>query len=203
MAEIRPAPGGLEIIRAFVNTRSIDAGTDSLSTPEGLAVWLAEHELVPVRTVAKRPDVRAANRLREAIRALLLANNGEPLDPDAFDTLNRAAEDARFSVRFVPGEAARVEPRAPGVAGALGHIVSTVAHSMADGTWSRFKACVSDECEWAFYDHARNHSRRWCEMALCGNRMKARAYRKRRAGDSPKGSGKRPGRAPRTKPPSR
>lgn len=42
-------------------------------------------------------------------------------------------------------------------------------------------ACPADSCGWAFYDHARNRSRRWCSMAVCGNRTKARSYRRRHA----------------------
>jgi len=59
-------------------------------------------------------------------------------------------------------------------------VLAIVAAAMAEGTWSRLKACRSEACRWAFYDHARNHSRTWCDMAVCGNRVKARTYRKRR-----------------------
>jgi predicted RNA-binding Zn ribbon-like protein len=48
-----------------------------------------------------------------------------------------------------------------------------------DGTWPKLKACRSDTCRWAFVDHARNRSRQWCSMSLCGNRAKARAFRAR------------------------
>ena len=47
--------------------------------------------------------------------------------------------------------------------------------SVADGTWSRLKACREDDCHWAFYDRSRNRSGQWCVMAVCGNRNKARA----------------------------
>ena len=48
--------------------------------------------------------------------------------------------------------------------------------------WKRLKACRLHTCEWAFYDHTKNRSGAWCNMAVCGNRAKARAYRERRAG---------------------
>ena len=41
------------------------------------------------------------------------------------------------------------------------------------------KACPADDCRWAFYDRSRNRSGTWCDMSDCGNRAKARAYRKR------------------------
>jgi predicted RNA-binding Zn ribbon-like protein len=51
---------------------------------------------------------------------------------------------------------------------------------MADGSWSRVKACQNDTCRWLFVDGSRNRSRTWCTMAICGSRMKSRAYRARR-----------------------
>jgi predicted RNA-binding Zn ribbon-like protein len=56
-----------------------------------------------------------------------------------------------------------------------------VAESMADGSWPRLKACRSDTCQFAFIDTARNRSRQWCDMAICGNREKARRFRARSA----------------------
>jgi len=52
---------------------------------------------------------------------------------------------------------------------------------MADGTWSRLKVCANEACGRVFHDGSRNRSGRWCSMATCGNRMKSRAYRRRRA----------------------
>jgi predicted RNA-binding Zn ribbon-like protein len=57
--------------------------------------------------------------------------------------------------------------------------VAIAYESMVAGTWSRLKVCPADDCQWAFYDHSRNHSRTWCEMEECGNRAKARAWRER------------------------
>jgi predicted RNA-binding Zn ribbon-like protein len=43
----------------------------------------------------------------------------------------------------------------------------------------RVHACMSDTCRWVFLDTSKNHSRRWCEMKICGNRMKARRFQAR------------------------
>lgn len=55
-----------------------------------------------------------------------------------------------------------------------------VAHSAADllasGQLDRVRLCGSDSCEWLFLDESRNRSRRWCDMATCGNREKARRH---------------------------
>ncbi len=174
------APGDLELVRRFVNTRNVERGTDGLAGPAELVAWLEEHSLV-ARASAGPADVVAARQLREAIRALLLENNGVSTRKEAALTLNRTARAAGLALAFDPDGGARLEPAARGVAGALGRLLAIVAAAMADGTWTRLKACRADDCRWAFYDRARNRSRHWCSMAVCGNRTKARAYRDRHA----------------------
>jgi predicted RNA-binding Zn ribbon-like protein len=156
------APGDLELVRLLVNTLEVESGDDALSSPAALQAWLQEHGLGRGAEAAPA-DLHTARRLREAIRSL------------------RAAARARLALRFEPDGSARLEPVAAGVDGALGRLVAIVAGAMADGTWSRLKACRADDCRWAFYDHARNRSRQWCSMAVCGNRTKARSYRRRHA----------------------
>jgi predicted RNA-binding Zn ribbon-like protein len=43
------------------------------------------------------------------------------------------------------------------------------------------KACAADDCRYAFYDHTRNRSGRWCDVSGCGANARMRAYRQRRA----------------------
>ncbi len=174
------APGDLELVRSFVNTLELESGEDELSDPPALQAWLEEHGL-PCDGVPASADLHAARRLREAMRSLLVENAALSAGEEAAATLSDAADRARLAVRFDPGGGARLEPVAAGTAGALGRLVAIAAAAMADGTWSRLKACHADDCRWAFYDHARNRSRRWCSMAVCGNRTKARSYRHRHA----------------------
>jgi predicted RNA-binding Zn ribbon-like protein len=44
----------------------------------------------------------------------------------------------------------------------------------------RVHACGADTCRWLFLDTSKNHTRRWCNMRVCGNRMKARRFQARR-----------------------
>jgi predicted RNA-binding Zn ribbon-like protein len=118
--------------------------------------------------------------MREALRNLLLVHNGAPLDQQAVDAVNSAAKSAELVVRFEGDGNAALAPVRPGIDGALGRLVAIVYRAMADGTWERLKACPEDRCEWAFYDWSKNRSATWCDMAVCGNRAKARAYRERR-----------------------
>ncbi len=162
-----------------MNTYDVDPGEDALATPDQLGQWLAERALIKPGEKVSPADRHRVVEVREALRALLLANNREPVDPGAVETLNRAAETARFSVRFDPSGPAYLEPGARGVRGALGRIIFIVLSSMSEGTWRRLKACRDDACQVAFYDHSKNRSGAWCDMAVCGNRAKARTYRQR------------------------
>jgi predicted RNA-binding Zn ribbon-like protein len=173
------APGDLELVRAFVNTLDVESGADELRDPIALGTWLRSHGLLRGGSPSVA-DLTAARRLREAIRSLLLEQAGVSVRKDAALTLTRAAQRAGLAPAFDPTGSARLEPAAGGVDGALGRVLAIVAAAMAEGTWSRLKACRAEDCRWAFYDHARNRSRHWCSMAVCGNRTKARAYRRRR-----------------------
>jgi predicted RNA-binding Zn ribbon-like protein len=179
-----PAPGALLEVQRFVNTRDVEAGTDELTSPDALAAWLAEHGLPGAGAPVTEDDLARALGVREALRALALANNGEPLPPEALATLNRASERARLAVRFDRAGTASLEPAAGGVDAALAWILAAVQRAELDGTWRRIKACRNHTCEWVFYDRSRNRSGTWCTMAVCGNLMKARAYRRRRASSS-------------------
>ena len=66
---------------------------------------------------------------------------------------------------------------------AVGTLLVIAVRAMIDGRWRRLKACPGEHCGWVFYDHSRNNSSRWCSMAVCGGRTKARShYRRRRMG---------------------
>jgi predicted RNA-binding Zn ribbon-like protein len=178
----KAAPGELNHIRRFVNTRDLEDGSDAIAEPATLHDWLAERGLIDADCELTPADVRQAHDVREALRKLLLANNeGTPSDPAAVDALNAAAKRAELEMRFGPeGEAALIPVRR-GVEGAIGRLLAIAFRAQADGTWSRLKACaLHDTCEWAFYDWSKNRSGTWCDMAVCGNRSKARAYRERK-----------------------
>jgi predicted RNA-binding Zn ribbon-like protein len=177
-----PAPGELALVQAFVNTLDSEDGLrqiETLNEPADLERWLRRRGLLERGGKIGAAELRRALEVRQALRGLLLANTGAALDPDAVGTLNRAGGRAQSSVRFAPDGSAELAPAAGGLDGAIARLLAAVARSMADGTWERFKACPNPDCEWAFYDRSRNRSSRWCAMAECGNRAKARAFRER------------------------
>lgn len=175
------APGELELVRAFVNTNDLEDHEEELDSPAALRDWLARAGLLACEADVDEAQLRRATAVREALRALMVANAGEPLAAEAPRTLDRAARRADLALRFAPDGGSRLEPVAGGVDGALGLILAHVGAAMADGSWSRLKACRRSSCAWAFYDHTKNHSGVWCDMAVCGNREKAEAYRRRHA----------------------
>src|SRR5690242_10470758 len=95
-----PAPGRLELVRQFVNTFDVDQQDEQLTGPERLAGWLAELGLQPAGERLGRADLERAVEVREALRALLAGNAGEPVSSSAVEVLNRAARTARLAVRF-------------------------------------------------------------------------------------------------------
>jgi predicted RNA-binding Zn ribbon-like protein len=178
------APNELELVRQFVNTLDVEQETDELATAESAAEWLADHDLGARARRLTAADAARLLSVREALRALLLANNsGEQPPAPALGELNREASETAIGLRFDETGSALVT-RCGGVDAAIATLLAVVHRSMDNGTWRRLKICPADDCRWAFYDHSRNRSGTWCRMEECGNRAKARAYRERRRNES-------------------
>ena len=163
-----------------MNSADADRGEDALDTPEALASWLGAHDLVPPGTAISAAEHRRAIDVREGLRAVLFAHNGGDPDAKAVERLERAAARAELRACFPSGGPPQLVPSCDGASGALAQLFVIVTTAAADGTWSRLKACADSGCRWAFYDHSKNRSGRWCTMAVCGNQQKARSYRARR-----------------------
>ena len=176
----KTAPAPLELVQRFVNSVDLESGEDELAGPDELRDWLAERELIGGDEPVTAADLERAIDVREGLRALLMANNGLPLDDERVARLDRAAARAGVRVVFQPGSEPRLAPDAGGVDGAIGQLLAIVAGAVEQGRWQRLKACPRDVCHWAFFDHSKNHSGRWCQMDVCGNIEKGRAFRERK-----------------------
>jgi predicted RNA-binding Zn ribbon-like protein len=177
----KAAPSPLRLVQSFVNTVDLEHEREWLADPRALTAWALERRLAPAGTTFTRRDLRQALELREAFRALLAANRDRKRDSAALAVLTQAARSARLTVVFPGGGSPTLEPQAGGVDGLCGQLVSVAVTAMLDGSWERLKACRN--CRWAFFDESKNRSARWCSMSLCGNRLKTRAYRRRRSAD--------------------
>jgi predicted RNA-binding Zn ribbon-like protein len=168
-----------DLILDFVNTLDLRPYSETLDSPRALAAWLEERDLLAPGARVTNADLEETKRVREALRDLLAAQNELEVDvPKAGAELDDAICRAKLALRFVDCDM-RLEPGVAGVRGAVGRILAEVSNAMADGTWSRMKACRADDCRWAFLDTAKNRSRAWCSMQSCGNRAKVQAYRER------------------------
>lgn len=176
MAEQATVPKAAGLIRDFVNTRDVESGSDEFSTVDAFAQWCERAGLLAASAPVHERDRQQAVELREALRSALLAHHDgeEPAEPD-LDTLAYALP---LRVTF-PAGGPRLHPVDDGIRGALEQVLASVHEAVAEGSWSRLKACPSDRCTWAFYDGSRNRSRTWCSMQVCGNRAKGKTFRER------------------------
>jgi predicted RNA-binding Zn ribbon-like protein len=201
--EHKLAPPALLLVQAFVNTADLDLGTDTLARADDARDWLASAGLASAGPAdadadrAGRPGtepgdpepaagLRLAREVRQSIRAMIARNTGgEPLTEDELRPLRQVALEAPPRLEPAASGEIRLAVASTGhrVAGGLAGLLVGIRDAQADGSWSRLKLCGNPDCQWAFYD--RSHSRRgaWCDMASCGNRLKNRNLRARRAQD--------------------
>jgi predicted RNA-binding Zn ribbon-like protein len=182
MSEREKASGDLGLVQAFVNTLDVLPGTEELTDPNTLRAWLVANDLMRQDEPVHESDLKHAIAVREAIRAVIGGNSGRQVYPVDVATLNEAAGASGLRMRFGRDGKPRLEPEAVGPVGAMGRLVAALYSAMQDDGWDRLKLCTDDNCRWVFFDRSKNHSSRWCSMESCGNRAKARRFRKRRAG---------------------
>ena len=105
-------PRELVAVQALVNTIDLEDNDDRLDSPDALRRFLADHGLLDPSEPVGPADLAMAIELREALRAMLRVNHGEPLDPAALEVVNAASE--LFGEAF--GDAGRHARSAVGVA---------------------------------------------------------------------------------------
>lgn len=111
---------------------------------------------------------------------MLFFNNGAEEDRGAGERLNRALRGRGLFVQLNARRRPEFKAARRELDAAVASIATIVAVAQLDSSWSHLKACRGEHCGWAFYDHSRNHAGCWCAMSVCGSRMKARDYRRRR-----------------------
>jgi hypothetical protein len=178
-SETAPAPGDLEVLQRFVNLHVHDEQGRTVEPPlEMVRAFLVERGLLAADAPFAPEDHRSALRLATGLRALVLADEDDPLPEEEATAIDAVSEAAGLHPHFSYGRPMLV-PAESGVAGALGRLVAIAFLAQFDGTWSHLKQCANQECRAVFYDRSKNRSGRWCSMASCGNRAKVRAWRER------------------------
>jgi len=175
------APGRLELLQRFVNSYNHDfpRDWDRLGTADKAASWLGEKRLISPGDAVTAADAARLRGLREAIRALAVANQGGDPEPGAAAAIRAAAGEAALVVALDAAGRTALEPAHGGVDGAVATLLGILHEAQLTGHWARMKGCR--QCGYAFYDRSKNRSAAWCAMAICGNRTKNRAYYRRRA----------------------
>jgi predicted RNA-binding Zn ribbon-like protein len=85
-------------------------------------------------------------------------------------------------VRVNEGFAWRIEPQKPSVSSLLAPVLWSAGDLMTSPARRRIRRCANDDCRWLFLDVSKSGTRRWCDMATCGNRAKARRHYERSKG---------------------
>ena len=184
--ETKPAPMPLLIVQSFVNTWEADAGTDLLGDPASACRWLKEAGLLD-GIGTDEGDLATLREIRESIRALLVRNGGGPAPGSSqLEAVRNSADRTRLRA-IVLGDG-RIELQPEGAAGseAIARLLLIIRDAQRDGTWGRLKACRNPDCQWAYYDRSHAGRGAWCDMAVCGNRIKNRNLRSRRSATEPR-----------------
>ena len=127
-------------------------------------------------------DLAFARAVRDSIRSLLVGNEGGPAPgPTDLDALAALAHRCPFEALVAADGSIELQPAAMGEALRLGQFLAIIRDAQKDGTWGRLKACHNSDCKWAFYDRSHAGRGAWCDMAVCGNRIKNRNLRSRRS----------------------
>jgi predicted RNA-binding Zn ribbon-like protein len=176
--ETKPAPMPLLVVQSFVNTWEGDSGTDLLADPVAGPRWLVQTGLADGPS-----DLEEARAIRESIRALLVQNgDGQAPDPVRLRALRDLANRVRLHAAVL--DDGSIDVRSDDRTGApLARLVLIIRDAQRDGSWERLKACRNPDCRWAYYDRSHAGRGAWCDMAVCGNRMKNRNLRARRSPD--------------------
>jgi predicted RNA-binding Zn ribbon-like protein len=188
---------GLDFLNSIATP--LDAPVDWLDSGDGLLRWLAQAKLVPAdaldelkaRAMPGELDKVAdqARALRESFRRFVRKHMGRPLPPEALKELgplnkllqrdetfsqisrHRDRDGDRFELRVVR------RWRSPD--SLLLPIGEALAKFVCEEDFARVKSCDGHSCTLVFADHTRSQARRWCSMAICGNRAKQAAHRNR------------------------
>ena len=178
----------------FINTVAgrDQAPRDRLDSYSRLLEWSARADLLPeklIRILARRAQAEPAaaakalaraKALREVMYAIVTAVISDRVPPKAALALLGEywiAGTRAFELRFSGG---RVAPGLDANAADLDLIASLAAYRLVENVLplpvDRLRLCAGSDCAWLFIDSSKAGRRRWCDMAVCGNKAKSRRF---------------------------
>ncbi len=187
-----PFVGGV-LCLDFLNT--VVEGRDLLTDFASLVRWLTQAGVLPSGEADKvlehwgtgRRAHRAlgeARTLRETLQAAVRAfANGKRVPKAALETINRQLACSSARAELVQGADGRIGKRFRlqwrQTEDLLAPVVESAADLLTGADHSLIHQCAGTGCTLLFYDRTKNHRRRWCSVAVCGNRAKVAAFRAR------------------------
>jgi predicted RNA-binding Zn ribbon-like protein len=166
----------------FANTRywrGQDAPTETLNSAEDFAGWAAGNVSQDAKAPPKREFERAIE-LRETIYRLFDATARKKAPaPTDLDSLNEALATAPSRTtlkRERTGFTWDIDARGATALAMLAPVLWSAGDLLAGAKLDKVKRCANPECGWLFLDDSRAGKRRWCSMASCGNRAKAKRH---------------------------
>jgi predicted RNA-binding Zn ribbon-like protein len=189
----------------FVNTldnRFVASGPNELIPEyEDLLAFMEQSKLLEARhlnvlrrrgnTPAASNALRGAHELRERLAAVLYpVAAGQPMVRRSLNALQPYFIEAYAHRELIRAQVSARSELHPGVEWSwaksesnaelpLWAVSQCAADLLTSSALQRVHECGSPTCRWLFLDTSKNHSRRWCDMSLCGNRMKARRFQDR------------------------
>jgi predicted RNA-binding Zn ribbon-like protein len=177
-ANLSPAAHDLsweEFVTFLLNTRLISQDRASRLRP------LLHSEPQAVDTVLLR-----IIRLRESLRAVFSSVvEKRPVPPSWVEPINEILRITEGHDELVPQKgswALQFVARESGLDWLLAAVARSAAELLIEGPQAPIRRCANPSCRLFFYDDSRTHRRRWCSMAVCGNRHKVAAFLRRHSG---------------------
>ncbi len=155
----------------FINTANWSGeqvADEYLTDPQALALWAARLGLIGAAEL--EGDFAAALPARAALRRLFTSGERRAEDLALLDRLRSRP------ARLTAGPSGRLRLEEPGIEGLLALIAQSAADLLLSPAAERVKICPGDRCNWLFLDESPSGRRRWCSMAVCGNRAKAKRH---------------------------
>lgn len=171
----------------LINTQAMNGAVvqDFWRTNEDVVRWF-KHVGIECGEVGKDSEFSLLDRARElrniARELVSLRKHGGRGDPTRLNQFLAAMRSMPVLswTDDTPRLVRQVEEPSP--ATALGTVAEALALLLAEGNFDLVRQCEHPDCVLWFYDRTKSHRRRWCSMAVCGNRHKAAEFRKRKAG---------------------
>ena len=196
-AETFRCPGGA-LCRDFCNSGGSTrraSGTEWIAGFSDLVDWLETAEAVTPGQAARFRRAGAASpraaaqvwsraiKFREALFRVLnaKAESGSVASEDLATIEAEHAQAVSFARLSWTGEgyAWSLDPSAAALDAAMQPLVESAVSLLTSAKLEQLRRCGNSTCYWLFIDETRNHSRRWCEMASCGNVVKVRRHREK------------------------